>query len=94
MQRIRHASIAIACCALLLPGGFAAANVGSLEFPEAQYDFVSFEQLDGWSADKQAQVFAGFRKSCEVLLKRKAVADVRPMEKALREVCPRALKLP
>jgi membrane-bound lytic murein transglycosylase A len=70
------------------------ANVGSLEFPEAQYDFVSFAQLDGWSADKQAQVFSGFRKSCEVLLKRKAVADVRPMEKALREVCPRALKLP
>jgi len=94
MVRFRHASIAIACCSLLLPGGFAAANVGSLEFPEAQYDFVSFTELDGWSADKQAQVFAGFRKSCEVLLKRKTVADVRPMEKALREVCPRALKLP
>lgn len=94
MQRL-HARLAVACCSFLFAGGgFAAANVGSLDFPEAQYDFVSFDQLDGWSADRQAQVFAGFRKSCEVLMKRKDVPDVRPMEKALREVCPRALKLP
>jgi membrane-bound lytic murein transglycosylase A len=94
MMRLPHAGFIAACCSTLLPGGFAAANVGSLDFPEAQYEFVSFEQLDGWSADKQAQVLAGFRKSCEVLMRRKDVADVRPMEKALREVCPRALKLP
>jgi membrane-bound lytic murein transglycosylase A len=95
MMRLRHACIGLASCSLLIAsGGFAAANVGSLNFPETQYEFVTFEQLDGWSADKQAQVFVGFRKSCEVLMKRKDVADIRPMEKALREVCPRALALP
>ena len=93
MPRFRHARLIVACCSALFAGA-AVANVGSLNFPDAQYDFVSFEQLDGWSADKQAQVFAGFRKSCEAILKRKDVADVRPMEKALREVCPRALALP
>ena len=94
MQRLRHARIIVACCSLLCAGGYASANVGSLNFPDAQYEFVSFSELDGWSADQQAQVFAGFRKSCEIILKRKDVADVRPMEKALREVCPRALTLP
>ncbi len=94
MQRLRHARLGAVCCWLLLPGAPAIANVGSLNFPDAQYEFVTFGQLDGWSADKHAQVFAGFRKSCEVLMKRKDAADVRPMEKALREVCPRALKLP
>jgi len=79
---------------MLFSSGIAAANVGSLNFPDAQYEFVSFAQLDGWSSDRQAEVFAGFRKSCEVLMKRKDVADVRSMEKALREVCPRALTLP
>src|SRR5690606_11944492 len=31
---------------------------------------------------------------CETLLKRRASSDARPMEVALRTVCPRALKLP
>ncbi len=94
MHSFRHAGLTIACGAVLLSAGVAAANVGSLEFPEAQYEFVTFADLDGWSADKQAQVFAGFRRSCDVLMKRKAADNMRPMEKALREVCPRALKLP
>lgn len=94
MPRLRYAHLLSAVCLLLVPGGNAAANVGSLNFPEAQYEFVTFADLDGWSTDKQAEVFGGFRKSCEALMKRKGVADVRPMEKALREVCPRALKLP
>lgn len=94
MPRLRHAHLLLACCPLLFAGGIASANVGSLDFPEAQYEFVDFAGLDGWSTDKQAEVFSGFRKSCEVLMKRKDVADVRAMEKALREVCPRALKLP
>jgi membrane-bound lytic murein transglycosylase A len=94
MLRLRHAGQTAACIAIIFSsGGMAAANVGSLGLPEAQYEFVSFADLDGWSADKQAQVFAGFRRSCEVILKRKDTADVRPMEKALREVCPRALAL-
>jgi hypothetical protein len=71
MHRLRRAILAIAGCSILFSGGMAAANVGSLELPDAQYEFVSFENLDGWSADRQAQVFAGFRRSCEVLLKRK-----------------------
>lgn len=94
MPRLRHAHLLAVCCTLLMPGGVANANVGSLNFPEAQYEFVSFADLDGWSTDKQAEVFTGFRKSCEALTKRKAAADVRPMEKALRQVCPRALSLP
>jgi membrane-bound lytic murein transglycosylase A len=93
MPRLRHAHLLAAICSTAFSGGLAAANVGSLNFPDAQYEFVSFEQLDGWATDKQAAVFAGFRKSCEVIL-RKEVADVRAMEKALREVCPRALTLP
>jgi membrane-bound lytic murein transglycosylase A len=94
MPHLRHAQFFAACCAMLFAGVPAAANVGSLNFPDAQYEFVTFADLDGWSTDKQALVFAGFRKSCEVLMKRKDVPDVRPMEKALREVCPRALALP
>ncbi len=95
MMRLRHARLAVACCTILSwSSGPAAANVGSLEFPDAQYDFVSFQNLDGWNTDKQAAVLAGFRRSCEVLLKRKDAADARPMEKALRAVCPRALALP
>jgi membrane-bound lytic murein transglycosylase A len=94
MHRLRRAILAIASCPILFSGGIAAANVGSLELPDAQYEFVSFENLDGWSADRQAQVFAGFRRSCEVLLKRKEAADIRPMEAGLRQVCPRALALP
>lgn len=94
MARLRHTHLLAACCSMLLSGGIAAANVGSLNFPEAQYEFASFAELDGWSTDKQASVFAGFRKSCEVLMKRKDAPDVRVMEKALREVCPRALSLP
>ena len=79
---------------MLLSGGIASANVGSLNFPDAQYEFVSFADLAGWKEDKQAEVFAGFRRSCEVLMRRKDAASVRPMENALREVCPRALALP
>lgn len=94
MPRIRHAQLLVAICSAVFPSGVAAANAGSLNFPDAQYEFVSFEQLEGWSADTQAAVFAGFRKSCEVILKRKEVADVRAMERALREVCPRAIVLP
>jgi membrane-bound lytic murein transglycosylase A len=93
MQRLRHTRLIVACCSMLLPGSFAAANVGSLNFPDAQYEFVSFADLGGWSTDKHAGVFAGFRKSCEVLMKRKDVPDVRLMETALRQVCPRALTL-
>jgi len=94
MSRIRCAHFAIACFSVFFPGAAVQANVGSLNFPDAQYEFVSFADLDGWNTDKQTEVFAGFKRSCEALLKRKAVADVRPMEKALREVCPRALALP
>jgi membrane-bound lytic murein transglycosylase A len=83
-----------ACVSLFVITLPAQANVGSLGFADAEYDFVNFSDLDGWSADTQAEVFAGFKRSCEALLKRRDVADVRPMEKALREVCPRALKLP
>lgn len=93
MRHLHHARIIVACFAVILPVQFVQANVGSLNFPDAQYEFVAFSDLEGWSADQQASVFAGFRKSCEVLMKRKDVADVRPMEKALREVCPRALAL-
>jgi membrane-bound lytic murein transglycosylase A len=94
MLRFRHAQLLAACGAAILSGTAAEANVGSLNLPGAQYEFVSFADLDGWSADRQAEVFAGFRRSCEVLLKRKDAADLRPMEKGLREVCPRALALP
>ncbi len=94
MTRLRYAYFLSACCTLLIGAIPARANVGSLGFPEAQYEFVDFSALEGWNADNQSSVFAGFRKSCEVLMKRKDVADVRPMEKALREVCPRALSLP
>ena len=79
---------------MLLSSGIASANVGSLNFPDAQYEFVSFADLAGWKEDRQAEVFAGFRKSCEVLIRRKDAGSVRPMESALREVCPRALALP
>jgi membrane-bound lytic murein transglycosylase A len=92
MPRLRYAHLLVVC-SVLWPDP-AAANVGSLDFPDAQYEFVAFEQLDGWNADKQAAVFAGFRRSCEVILRRKDVADVRAMEKALREVCVRARALP
>lgn len=94
MPRLRHAHLLSICCSLLFSGGIAAANVGSLDFPDAQYEFVTFAELDGWGADKQTEVFAGFRKSCEALMKRKDAAEVRRMEKGLREVCPRALALP
>lgn len=94
MLRLRHAQLLAACGAAILSGTAAGANVGSLNLPGAQYEFVGFADLDGWSADRQAEVFAGFRRSCEVLLKRKDAADLRPMEKGLREVCPRALALP
>ncbi len=94
MPHLRHAKLLLACCSMLLSGGIASANVGSLNFPDAQYEFVSFDELAGWKQDKQRDVFAGFRKSCEVLMKRKDAANVRPMESALREVCPRALALP
>ncbi|MCW5673228.1 MAG: murein transglycosylase A [Xanthobacteraceae bacterium] len=94
MQHLHHAKLFIACCAMLFPGGISAANIAPLDFADTQYDFVTFADLDGWSADKQAQVFAGFRKSCEVILKRKETAAARPMENALRDVCPRALALP
>jgi membrane-bound lytic murein transglycosylase A len=94
MRRLRPAHLLIGFYSILSSGGVAMGNVGSLDFPDAQYEFVSFAQLDGWSADNQATVFAGFRKSCEVILKRKDVADVRVMEKALREVCARAVALP
>lgn len=94
MRRLRPAHHLIAFYSILFSGGAATANVGSLDFADAQYEFVSFAQLDGWSTDNQAAVFAGFRKSCEVLMKRKDVADIRPMEKGLRQVCPRALALP
>ena len=93
MPRLRHAHLLAAWCSILLSGGVAA-NVGSLDLPDAQYDFVSFADLEGWHSDNTSQVLAGFRKSCEVLLKRKDVPDARLMEKGLREVCPRALALP
>jgi membrane-bound lytic murein transglycosylase A len=84
---------AIVCLVLAAPG-FARANVGSLGFPEAEYDFIAFSELNGWAEDDQASVFAAFRKSCETLLRRKPGTEPRKMETALREVCPRALKLP
>jgi membrane-bound lytic murein transglycosylase A len=90
-----YARLFAACVSLLVSSNIPAqANVGSLGFADAEYDFVNFADLPGWGTDAQAEVFTGFKRSCEALLKRPDAADMRVMEKALREVCPRALKLP
>lgn len=72
----------------------AAAHPNVLGFADAEYQFVSFSELNGWAEDDHTQVFAGFRKSCERILKGRDQPGDRPMEKALRAVCPRALAVP
>jgi hypothetical protein len=75
-----HVRLFAACVTLAFlcaTGPAARANVGSLGFAEAEYDFVAFADLDGWNGDAQAETFSGFKRSCEALLKRKDVADLR-----------------
>lgn len=85
---------ALVAAFLIFASASSAAHAGPFGFDEAEYEFVSFADLQGWASDDQAAVFAGFRKSCEAIVRRRATADARPMETALRAVCPRALKLP
>lgn len=83
--------------ALLLAGVFGARgdddDFDPLHIPDTALEFLSFRDLDGWTADDHAAAFAVFRKSCTVVVKRGEPARPRPLDEGLSEVCPRALKL-
>jgi len=87
--------------ALVLAFTFAAAlgargddDLDPLRIPDTALEFLSFRDLDGWTADDHAAAFAAFRKSCVVVVKRGEPARPRPLDEGLGEVCPLALKLP
>jgi membrane-bound lytic murein transglycosylase A len=72
----------------------AAGEVKPLRIPDTALEFLSFADLDGWSVDDHVEAFATFRKSCAVLRKRGERHRARPLDEALRDVCPRAMKPP
>jgi membrane-bound lytic murein transglycosylase A len=74
--------------------GLASAGAAPLRIPDAALEFVAFADLDGWADDDHAAAFAAFRKSCAVVVKRTKKRKGLALDGALREVCPRALKLP
>jgi membrane-bound lytic murein transglycosylase A len=88
----------------LAPGTHAApaASTAPLIFPDAQIEMLDWSAVDGWMQDDLAAAFAAFRTSCKPLIARAKAelrrptprpADVRPMRRALADVCDRAAAL-
>jgi membrane-bound lytic murein transglycosylase A len=68
-----------------------------LRIPDTALEPLAFTDLDGWTGDDHAAAFAAFQASCRAVVKRtksvRSQKPAQPVEDALREICPRALKL-
>jgi membrane-bound lytic murein transglycosylase A len=70
--------------------GTAAAEPGSLKFPEASLQPADWSQLDGWTGDDHAAAYATFLASCRALLPQKPKPAARRFVEAMKAVCRRA----
>jgi membrane-bound lytic murein transglycosylase A len=71
--------------------GTAAAEPGSLRFPDASLQPSDWSQLDGWSSDDHAAAYATFRTSCRAILPQKPKPAARRFVEAMKTVCRRAV---
>jgi peptidoglycan lytic transglycosylase A len=70
--------------------GTAAAEPGSLKFPDASLQPSDWTQLDGWTGDDHAAAFATFQASCRAILPQKPKPAARRFIEAMKTVCRRA----
>jgi membrane-bound lytic murein transglycosylase A len=82
------AALAIALVAAL--AGTAAAEPGSLKFPDASLQPSDWSQLDGWSGDDHAAAYKTFLASCRAILPQKPKPAARRFIEAMKTVCRRA----
>ena len=81
---------ALCVAALILCLAPAAAH--QLRIPDTTLEPVEYGHLKGWLDDNHVVAFQAFRDSCDAILRReKARADVKPLERALRAPCGRAV---
>ena len=94
MQIGRTVAMCVAA-SVLVAAPISAAN--PLRIPDTELEPLAFTDLDGWAGDDHAAAFAAFHASCRAIVKRTGSARSQkttpPVEDALREICPRALKL-
>ena len=80
------------CVTVLIPVAAGDSAAKPFRLPDTQLLPASFEMLNGWAGDDHVQAFEVFRKSCEPILRRaKTKAKVKPIERALRDPCSRAV---
>lgn len=77
----------IMCVTALLFSAAEAFAQTPLKIPDTLLEPIEFSSLKGWEEDDQLPALDAFRKSCTVLLRRKEVPEMRPIEIGLREVC-------
>jgi len=76
--------VAIAVAAAAARGG----EVEPIKFPDAQYEPVTWADLDGWTSDDHATAFAAFLTSCRALNSNHQ--EIAALVDALKSICKRA----
>ena len=82
----------LALCVAALILNLAPAAAHQLRIPDTTIEPAEFADLKGWLDDDHVAAFATFKSSCDAILRReKARADVKPLERAMRAPCNRAV---
>jgi membrane-bound lytic murein transglycosylase A len=86
------------CCSLVVGAIFcctAGASAGDepLKIAGSQLEPIAWTELPGWPADDHLAAFAAYEASCEALRRARHHADHRPIDRALWNVCRKALDL-
>jgi membrane-bound lytic murein transglycosylase A len=72
----------------------AAASGHPMKLRNAQVETLSFDKLDGWKSDDQAQAFVAYLKSCDAIKHgTKAMRAARPIYGGLYNACEKAITL-
>src|SRR6516165_3949260 len=88
-----RAAVASFIGAILCSNGSAALTQEPLKFAGSQLEPIKWTELAGWPADDHLAAFAAYLTSCRALRKNPHPSDDRPIQRALWNVCRRALDL-
>jgi len=88
-----RATVASLVGAILCSNGSAALAQEPLKFAGSQLEPIKWTELAGWPADDHLAAFAAYQASCRALRKNPHPGDDRPIQRALWNVCRRALDL-
>ena len=88
-----RATVASLVGAILCSNGSAALAQEPRKFAGSQLEPIKWTELAGWPADDHLAAFAAYQANCRALRKNPHPGDDRPLQRALWNVCRRALDL-